>query len=150
MERYDRTRTLIEGDPLLAHEIVQEVERDAARMEGDGIVILDEPHEELVMVQVRETAQGSLFYLGEALATICRVRWDGATGLGLVLGGDRCLAYELAVIDASFSGSSGMARAARWESHLQQEAARVLMREDRVAYESMQTKVDFSTMGGQA
>ena len=55
------------------------------------------------MVQARETAQGSLFFLGEALMTSCRVRVGDAVGLGLVLGSDRCRAYELAVVDAVFS-----------------------------------------------
>ena len=97
MKRYERTRALVEGDPALARAIVCEVERDGAQ---DAVAVLDEPREELVMVQARETAQGSLFFLGEALMTSCRVRVGDAVGLGLVLGSDRCRAYELAVVDA--------------------------------------------------
>lgn len=87
MKRYERTRALVEGDPALARAIVCEVERDGAQ---DAVAVLDEPREELVMVQARETAQGSLFFLGEALMTSCRVRVGDAVGLGLVLGSDRC------------------------------------------------------------
>ena len=87
MKRYERTRALVEGDPALARAIVCEVERDGSQ---GAVAVLDEPREELVMVQARETAQGSLFFLGEALMTSCRVRVGDAVGLGLVLGSDRC------------------------------------------------------------
>ena len=81
LKRYERTRALVEGDPALARAIVCEVERDGSQ---GAVAVLDEPREELVMVQARETAQGSLFFLGEALTTSCRVRVGDAVGLGLV------------------------------------------------------------------
>ena len=77
LKRYERTRALVEGDPALARAIVCEVERDGAQ---DAVAVLDEPREDLVMVQARETAQGSLFFLGEALMTSCRVRVGDAVG----------------------------------------------------------------------
>ena len=145
MKRYERTRVLVEGNPSLASEIVRDVEAGAG---GDGapvISVLDEPREELVMVQVRETAQGSLFYLGEALMTSCRVRVGETVGLGLLLGSNRCRAYELAVIDAAFS-PGGAAFAARWDDRLSQEAARIRAREAAEQQLIQRTKVDFSTM----
>ena len=51
LKRYERTRALVEGDPALARAIVCEIERDAA---PGAIVVLDDPREELVMMQVRE------------------------------------------------------------------------------------------------
>lgn len=143
MKRYERTRALVEGDPALARAIVCEVERDGAH---DAVAVLDEPREELVMVQARETAQGSLFFLGEALTTSCRVRVGDAVGLGLVLGSDRCRAYELAVVDAVFSGAAGDAWASRWDASLRAELARVEARDQREARRTAATKVDFSTM----
>ncbi|HIT44967.1 MAG TPA: phosphonate C-P lyase system protein PhnG [Candidatus Aphodovivens excrementavium] len=146
MKRYERTRVLVEGNPSLASEIVRDVE---AGVGGDGapvISVLDEPREELVMVQVRETAQGSLFYLGEALMTSCRVRVGETVGLGLLLGSNRCRAYELAVIDAAFSGPGGAAFAARWDDRLAQEAARIRACEAAEQQLVQRTKVDFSTM----
>ncbi|HIY84364.1 MAG TPA: phosphonate C-P lyase system protein PhnG [Candidatus Rubneribacter avistercoris] len=143
MRRYRRTRALVEGDANLVREIVREAE--AAAGEG-GIAVLDEPNEELVMLQVRETAQGSRFYLGEALMTSCRVRLAGAVGYGLVLGGDRCRAYELAVADAAFSGPDGERWAARWDERLERELAAVEAREADQARRAALTKVDFSTM----
>ena len=98
------------------------------------------------MVKVRETAQCSLFYLGEALMTSCRVRLGDAVGLGLVLGSDRCRAYELAVADAAFSGSGGRERLARWDIRLREELACIDKREAEEARLVAATKVDFSTM----
>lgn len=143
LKRYERTRALVEGDPALARGIVCEIERD----EGHGaIVVLDEPREELVMVQARETAQGSRFFLGEALMTSCRVRLGDAVGLGLVLGSDRCRAYELAVVDAAFSGAAGDAWASRWDDSMRAELARIEARDQLAARRTAATKVDFSTM----
>ena len=143
MKRYERTRALVEGDPALARAIVCEVERDGSQ---GAVAVLDEPREELVMVQVRETAQGGLFYLGEALMTSCRVRVGSSVGLGLVLGGDRCRAYELAVVDAAFAGEAGAPRAERWDGRLRQELAHIEEREAAEARRVATTKVDFSTM----
>lgn len=143
MKRYERTRALVEGDPALARAIVCEVERDGSQ---GAVAVLDEPREELVMVQVRETAQGGLFYLGEALMTSCRMRVGSSVGLGLVLGGDRCRAYELAVVDAAFAGEAGAPRAERWDGRLRQELAHIEEREAAEARRVATTKVDFSTM----
>lgn len=143
LRRYERTRALVDGDPSLAREIVREVEDELG---AEALKVLDEPREELVMVQARETAQGSLFFLGEALMTSCRVRVGDAVGLGLVLGSDRCRAYELAVVDAVFSGAAGDAWASRWDASLRAELARVEARDQREARRTAATKVDFSTM----
>ena len=143
LKRYERTRALVEGDPALARAIVCEVERDGSQ---GAVAVLDEPREELVMVQVRETAQGGLFYLGEALMTSCRVRVGSSVGLGLVLGGDRCRAYELAVVDAAFAGEAGTPRAECWDGRRRQELAHIEEREAAEARRVAMTKVDFSTM----
>lgn len=140
LKRYERTRALVDGDPSLAREIVREVEGELG---AEALEELDAPREELVMVQVRETAQGGLFYLGEALMTSCRVRVGSSVGLGLVLGGDRCRAYELAVVDAAFADAE---RAERWDGRLRQELARIEAREAAEARRIATTKVDFSTM----
>lgn len=143
MKRYERTRALVEGDPALARAIVCEVERDGAQ---DAVAVLDEPREELVMVQARETAQGSLFFLGEALTTSCRVRVGDAVGLGLVLGSDRCRAYELAVVDAVFSGAAATRGLPVGTLPCAPSLARVEARDQREARRTAATKVDFSTM----
>lgn len=146
MKRYERTRVLVEGDPSLAGEIVRDIEREGSASGAPAVSVLDEPREELVMVQVRETANGSLFYLGEALMTSCRVRVGESVGLGMLLGSNRSRAYELAVIDAAFSSSDGARLAARWDARLAQEAKRVHERECAQQQVVERTKVDFSTM----
>ena len=61
MLRYRRTRALVEGDAWRVREIVREAE---AAVGVGGIAVLDEPNEELVMLQVRETARGRRSRLG--------------------------------------------------------------------------------------
>lgn len=143
MKRYERTRVLAEGDPILLHDLVQHIESDHSCGE---IVVLDDPREELVMVQARETARGGLFYLGEALMTSCRVARGDTVGYGFALGSDRCRAYQLAVVDAAFSGVQGDALNERWNERLLQEAAAVRAREAEDAARVAATRVDFSTM----
>lgn len=98
------------------------------------------------MVQARETAKGTLFYLSEALMTSCRVSFDGAVGYGFVLGADRCLAYELAVIDAAFAGVGGSRRTEQWEAALARERESLRVRDHRDAARVAATRVDFSTL----
>lgn len=140
VRRYERTRVLVEGSPALSREIVCSIEQ-----EGQGIEVLDEPREELVMVKVRETAQRSLFYLGEVLATTCRVRVGGSVGFGIVMGSDRCAAYELAVIDAAFA-SDGFGGREEAERMIAAEAERLERDERRKLGTRERTRVDFSTM----
>lgn len=104
------------------------------------------PREELVMVQARETAQGSLFFLGEALTTSCRVRVGDAVGLGLVLG-----QRSLPRLRACRGGRGVLRRGRRrvgfpLDASLRAELARVEARDQREARRTAATKVDFSTM----
>jgi alpha-D-ribose 1-methylphosphonate 5-triphosphate synthase subunit PhnG len=107
---------------------------------------LVDPHETLVVIKVRESAQGSLFYLGEALATECRVLLDEVTGVGLLLGSERQRAFELAVIDAAMSAPVPLSEEPDWIALLQAEETRladVLCNgQKRIA----QTRVEFSSM----
>ena len=99
-----------------------------------------------MIVEARERGQGSLFFVGVGLASSWRVRLGDAVGLGLGLGSDQCRAYELAVVDAAFSGVDGTAWASRWDSELRAELARIEARDEREARRIAATKVDFSTM----
>lgn len=140
MRRRERTRILVKGDPALARRIAADIEASAR------IDIVEEPREELVMVKVRESARRSLFYLGEALMTTCRVSVEGAPGKGMVLGSDREAAYALAAIDAAYAAPAGRFNTAAWDELLAEEACRI---EAAAALERKAvaaTKVDFSTM----
>ena len=133
MRRRERTRILVDGDRALARSMASEVES------AFPVEVLDDPREGLVMVKVRESAKRQQFYLGEALMTSCRVKVGDAQGLGMVMGDDRQLAFDLALIDAAFSLESGSIDTAQWEEQLRAERAR----EQAIANK---TRVDFSTM----
>lgn len=93
-----------ERSAILAAAASDEVKRIAqAIQERHDIQILKEPQKTLVMVKVRESVQGALFYLGEVLATESMVVVDGAKGASVVAGDDfeKCMA--LAVIDGYFN-----------------------------------------------
>ena len=93
-----------------------------------------------------ESDATAAYLTGETLMTSCRVRVGSFVGLGLVLGGDRCRAYELAVVDAAFAGEAGTPRAECWDGRLRQELAHIEEREAAEARRVATTEVDFSTM----
>lgn len=97
MNRKERTRILVEGSRKVLSRMACEAEQLYA------VAMVREPTEELVMLKVREGAQCSLFYLGEALMTSCAVRIGGAHGYGMVLGEDRKKARDLAIVDAVYA-----------------------------------------------
>ncbi|MEG0322547.1 MAG: phosphonate C-P lyase system protein PhnG [Raoultibacter sp.] len=142
MNRNERTRVLVEGDPSLAQEIAAEIE-GLFRVE-----VLDAPHEELVMIKVRESARSSLFYLGEALMCSCRVRLAKTMGFGFVLGSKRNTAYNLALIDAAFSCEDVAGQKQVWEERIVKEEKRLATKRAREQALIEQTRVEFATMDG--
>jgi alpha-D-ribose 1-methylphosphonate 5-triphosphate synthase subunit PhnG len=140
LQRYERCRILVEGDSSLAQEIAAEIEKE------HRVEIIDEPHEELVMIKVRESVRNSLFYLGEALMCSCRVKLGDTIGHGMVIGTKRNLAYNLALIDAAFSSGIAAKKEADWEARIREEARKLARREAREATLIDKTRVDFSTM----
>ncbi|WP_127581376.1 phosphonate C-P lyase system protein PhnG [Paenibacillus koleovorans] len=138
MKRKQRTEILIDGAPDIAAALAQEIE---GRYE---VTTLETPNHGLVMVKVRETAQNSLFYLGETLVTECKVRIAGHTGVGLLSGDRPEMAYRLAVIDAAYEAQ--LEETAAWTAVLQAESER-LQAERHVLEEPIRkTKVQFETM----
>ena len=144
MNQYERTRVLVGGDPGVAQAIAAEIE------EICEVEVLDAPREELVMVKVRESARNSLFYLGEALMCSCRVRIADAMGFGYVLGSKRNAAYNLALIDAAFSSGEEFERMPKWEERIEKEAKRQRDKQAKNRALIERTRVDFSTMDGDA
>lgn len=140
MRRRERTRILVDGDHALARRMAAEVES------SHPVEVLDDPREGLVMVKVRESAKRQQFYLGEALMTSCRVKVGDAQGLGMVMGDDRQLAFDLALIDAAFSLESGSIDTAQWEEQLRAERVRIDAEQAREQAIANKTRVDFSTM----
>ena len=140
MRRRERTRILVDGDRALARSMASEVES------AFPVEVLDDPREGLVMVKVRESAKRQQFYLGEALMTSCRVKVGDAQGLGMVMGDDRQLAFDLALIDAAFSLESGSIDTAQWEEQLRAARVRIDAEQAREQAIANKTRVDFSTM----
>jgi alpha-D-ribose 1-methylphosphonate 5-triphosphate synthase subunit PhnG len=72
--------------------------------EGRETALLKGPEKTMVLVQVREPAQRSRFYLGELLAAHCVVELGGIRGVGVMIGDDLEKAKAAAVLDAAHSG----------------------------------------------
>ncbi|QRG69069.1 phosphonate C-P lyase system protein PhnG [Brevibacillus choshinensis] len=138
MKRKRRTEILINGSRELAAQLAEEI------IERYDVKTIEVPNQGLVMVKVRETAQKSLFYLGEVLVTECKVQINGSIGLGILHSHDRERAYQLAVIDAAYE--AGLKETADWTERLIHEEAECHKR--RLADQSgvLKTKVSFETM----
>ncbi|SHI41466.1 alpha-D-ribose 1-methylphosphonate 5-triphosphate synthase subunit PhnG [Dethiosulfatibacter aminovorans DSM 17477] len=72
-------------------------------LEYTDIKMLEEPSGGLVMAKMRETAQNTLFYLGEIYTTECKVMIDGVIGLGIIQGIQPMKAKHMATIDAAYN-----------------------------------------------
>ncbi len=140
MNRKERTRVLVEGDRGLLSRMAGEAERHFA------VATVKEPAEELVMLKMREDAQRSLFYLGEALMTTCTMRIGQAHGHGMVLGEDRQKARDLAVVDAVYAACGDEPLLHRWDEALAEERRVLEERAQKHAEALLRTQVDFSTM----
>lgn len=140
MKRYERTQILVEGRPEVARRIAEQIELE------HFVEVLDQPHEELVMVKVRESAQNTLFYLGEALMCSCRVCLDDkALGFGFALGDTRQKAYDLALVDAAYS-TDFIQPKHEWDALLMEESERLRALKHQQQIEIEKTRVDFSVM----
>ncbi len=140
MKRQARTRILVEGDRSVLDRLAREAEQVY------DISLVKEPVEELVMLKVRESAKRSQFYMGEALMTSCVVRIGTTYGYGLVLGEDHDKAFDLAVVDATYSHDAPGCVARGWNEVLVQ-SGEALAAQKRFRNEAvLRTQVDFSTM----
>jgi alpha-D-ribose 1-methylphosphonate 5-triphosphate synthase subunit PhnG len=138
MNRKMRTEILIRGP------------RDWRRQLADRVLacypveMVEAPHGGLVMVKVRETAQRSLFYLGEVYVTECKVRIQGCLGMGILKGDDGEGAYDLAVIDAAFHAK--LPETLRWEALLHSLRSHLDAMEQQENQHILSTRVSFETM----
>ncbi|WP_320164242.1 phosphonate C-P lyase system protein PhnG [uncultured Trichococcus sp.] len=138
MNKRRRTRILIDYGKAAAL-------RMAGTIEGSyPIEMISEPNEALTMIKVRESAQNSLFYLGEVLITETKVRVAGKLGIGLVKGHEAELSRALAVIDAAYS--AGLPETQEWQETLEKLELAGEEAIDRRQRELARTKVNFETM----
>ena len=138
MLRKRRTEVLIKGSAEVAVKLAQEI------LEIYNVQTIEEPNNSLVMVKVRESAQRSLFYLGEVFITECKVMIDGHLGIGMVKGHEPELVYNLAIIDAAYNADLPETNA--WTNVLLLEEGRLLEECEALKNKVLKTKVNFETM----
>ncbi|MDF1509601.1 phosphonate C-P lyase system protein PhnG [Robertmurraya sp. DFI.2.37] len=138
MKRRRRTEILINGSRTLVEQLAQTI-TDNYRVKA-----IQEPEHGLVMMKVRETSKKSLFYLGEALVTECKVQVEEVIGMGIVIGDQKDFAYKLAIIDAAFEAQ--LAETDEWIKLLESEEEKVLQARRLEEQSILKTKVQFETM----
>ncbi|NGP45090.1 phosphonate C-P lyase system protein PhnG [Bacillaceae bacterium SIJ1] len=138
MKRKKRTEILINGSLELSSSMAQEVS------DRYSVTTIEEPNQGLIMVKMRESAQNSLFYLGEVLVTECRVQIEDKIGLGIVKGIEPELSYQLAVIDAAYEAN--LPETNEWATKLQAEEEKLVRARKANAAKVLRTKVNFETM----
>ncbi|MHB8072756.1 phosphonate C-P lyase system protein PhnG [Desulfosporosinus fructosivorans] len=138
MIRKKRTELLIKGSAEVSKEFAQEI------LKMYQVKIIEEPNNSLVMVKVRESAQQSLFYLGEVFITECKVMIDGYLGIGMAKGHELDLVYNLAIIDAAYNAD--LPETKEWMDVLLLEERRIKDECEGLNNKVLKTKVHFETM----
>jgi len=108
------------------------------------VVVLKRPQKMLTMLKVRESAQNSLFYAGEALACECMVMIGGKRGFAATLGDDLEKVYAMAVIDAALN--AGLPECGMILDTLGGWKRRIIEQRAIEARLTMATKVNFNVM----
>ena len=96
------------------------------------------------MLKMRENAKQSLFYIGEVAVIEARVEVQGSIGLGVLIGSDSQLAYNLAVIDAAYNAN--LPEILSWREILLAEEGLIENKIKSKTASILKTKVDFATM----
>lgn len=138
MRRKRRTEILINGSKELAATMAKEI------LDNYDVAMIEEPNDGLVMVKVRESAQRSLFYIGEVFVTECKVRIHDSLGIGIVSGHEKELSYHLAVIDAAYKAA--FKETEGWEDQLLEEERKINVEKAARMNQILKTKVSFETM----
>ncbi|MFV0558014.1 MAG: phosphonate C-P lyase system protein PhnG [Enterococcus sp.] len=139
MKRKQRTQILIEDQTGLLGELATHAQALFP------IEILEEPHLGLMMSPVRESAQKSLFYLGEVLVTKARVRVNRQIGLGILSGEDYEKALHLAMIDVAYPLLT-TSQLLEWDALLLKAEEQIVKQRKRYQSQLNKTKVSFDTM----
>ncbi len=138
MIRKKRTEILIKGSAEVSVKLAQEI------LKTYQVKTIEEPNNSLVMVKVRESAQQTLFYLGEVFITECKVMIDGYLGIGMAKGHELELVYNLAIIDAAYNAK--LSETKDWSSVLLLEEGRIQSEREGLMKKVLKTKVNFETM----
>ena len=96
------------------------------------------------MIKMRETAKKSLFYLGEVLVTETKVQINQSFGIGIVVGDEEELSYQLAVIDAAYEAN--LVETKKWTLLFEEEEKRIQKNRSKQEAAILKTKVNFEMM----
>ena len=138
MNRKRRCKVLIDGNSKIAEQLAAVIKSNYK------INVLDVPNNGLVMMKMRENAKQSLFYIGEVAVIEARVEVQGSIGLGVLIGSDSQLAYNLAVIDAAYNAN--LPEILSWREILLAEEGLIENKIKSKTASILKTKVDFATM----
>ena len=138
MNRKRRCKVLIDGNSKIAEQLAAVIKSNYK------INVLDVPNNGLVMLKMRENAKQSLFYIGEVAVIEARVEVQGSIGLGVLIGSDSQLAYNLAVIDAAYNAN--LPEILSWRDILLAEEGLIEKKIKSKTASILKTKVDFATM----
>ncbi|MEG0274584.1 phosphonate C-P lyase system protein PhnG [Amedibacillus sp. YH-ame10] len=138
MKRKERCEILIHCKENFLDKWADKLENSAQ------MTLLEEPATGLVMVKMRESAQNSLFYLGEVFVSEAKVSCNGHIGIGIITGNQLQKAYDLAVIDAAYKAELPLL--SEFEIELKKEAVRLQEERTQKHRKIMKTKVNFDTM----
>ena len=138
MNRKRRCKVLIDGNSKIAEQLATVIKSNYK------INVLDVPNNGLVMMKMRENAKQSLFYIGEVAVIEARVEVQGSIGLGVLIGSDSQLAYNLAVIDAAYNAN--LPEILSWRDILLAEEGLIEKKIKSKTASILKTKVNFETM----
>jgi alpha-D-ribose 1-methylphosphonate 5-triphosphate synthase subunit PhnG len=138
MTRKRRTKILVNAPDQLAKGLAEEVRASCETF------VLEEPNEGLVMIKMKECAQGAQFYIGEALVTEAKVKIGKHIGLGILRGHNQSKALDMATIDAALAEDPQKWQ--HWVSRLEEAEKDLEVDSSLAAGRIRSTKVDFSTM----
>ncbi|WP_230199447.1 phosphonate C-P lyase system protein PhnG [Bacillus ndiopicus] len=138
MKRAERTKLLIEVGRELALQLAANI------CEQYDVQEISPPKEGLVMIKMRETAQKSLFYIGEVLVTETKVKIGNHYGIGLVKESEPELSKALAIIDAAYEAQ--LPETILWIPHFEALAQQLHINQQQIKRSIERTKVNFDTM----
>jgi alpha-D-ribose 1-methylphosphonate 5-triphosphate synthase subunit PhnG len=113
------------------------------RAGATAVATIQEPTQELVLMETGDPTTGGSFYLGEVLVTSALVEVDGRVGVGLVVGDEPERAHAGALIDAAFQAAIAPAALVAALAELEREVEDAHRREWALA---ARTRVQFETM----
>lgn len=138
MKRALRTKLLIEVGRAEAIQFAEEV------VKNYSVVEIQPPKLGLTMIKMRESAQQSLFYIGEVLITETKVKINDSFGIGLVIEEDEPLSRALAIVDAAYKEE--LPETKKWQKELDNLEDQYKQRMQKLKCSIERTKVHFETM----